>query len=364
MNDSDSSRPSKIGSCFSISHDKDVDGIASAAIVWRYAKKKGLTHDFTLTDYGSFDKAFSKTAELRNTLIIVTDLGLDNTSRNGVIANLSKAVSRGCRVVWLDHHRWPEQSIRSVLGLGNKPVLKINHDYCASEIAFKVLMPHDKISEELAVIAHDTDFNLREIEAANALTDAVSIIRFNALDKREEITSGLFPLVKALAEEGLAGLWDAERQRFKDDVLEQRVHHYRKEKTKRMRKALSGHCDLRVHGYLVRIVEMPNGVTSTDLGTYLANPDNLAIGDNKLPVADLLVTVGQGGKLGFRRGTERVLCDAAAKLFNGGGHPFAAGGDYGMYDDFEAVCDDIFATLSSNKDWIVEEPQESTASSQ
>ena len=28
---------------------------------------------------------------------------------------------------------------------------------------------------------------------------------------------------------------------------------------------------------------------------------------------------------GFRRGRDGVLCNAAAKLFNGGGHPYAAG---------------------------------------
>ena len=59
-----------------------------------------------------------------------------------------------------------------------------------------------------------------------------------------------------------------------------------------------------------------------------------------------------GGMLGFRRGHETVLCNAAAKLFNGGGHPYAAGGEYGMYEDFQAVCDDIFLTLSKSKDWI------------
>jgi oligoribonuclease NrnB/cAMP/cGMP phosphodiesterase (DHH superfamily) len=49
-----------------------------------------------------------------------------------------------------------------------------------------------------------------------------------------------------------------------------------------------------------------------------------------------------------------VLCNAAAKLFNGGGHPYAAGGEYGLYEDFQAVSDDIFLTLSKNKSWVSE----------
>ncbi|MHA1248138.1 MAG: DHH family phosphoesterase [Candidatus Thorarchaeota archaeon] len=355
MTDSGTAKAKRLKSVFSISHDKDVDGLASAAIVWRYALKKGLQHDVVLTDYGSFEAVFAKLAELRDTLIIVTDLGLDDTSRPSVIKALRKAIAQDCRLVWLDHHRWPEHSIRAVLSLPNKPVLKINHEFCASEIAYKVLMPNDEISRELAVVAHDTDFNLRRIEAANALTDAVSILRFSAIDRRTDITAALMPLLKALAEEGLAGVWDEQRGRLKDDLLEQRVRHYRREKAKRMRKALAGHCDLEIHGRLVRIVEMPTGVTTTDMGTFLSDPENLKLGDKTLPVADLVVTVGQGGKIGFRRGRPNVRCDAAAKLFGGGGHPFAAGGDYGMYDNFQAVCDDIFTTLADNKDWVVEE---------
>ena len=40
--ESESKTVRKITSLHSISHDKDVDGLNSAAIVWRYAKSKGL----------------------------------------------------------------------------------------------------------------------------------------------------------------------------------------------------------------------------------------------------------------------------------------------------------------------------------
>ncbi|MHA1939256.1 MAG: hypothetical protein ACW97O_13680, partial [Candidatus Thorarchaeota archaeon] len=50
---------SKLTALLSISHDKDVDGLNAAAIVWRRAKAKGLKFDMILTDYGSFEQAFS-----------------------------------------------------------------------------------------------------------------------------------------------------------------------------------------------------------------------------------------------------------------------------------------------------------------
>jgi oligoribonuclease NrnB/cAMP/cGMP phosphodiesterase (DHH superfamily) len=342
----------KFESLLSISHDKDVDGLNAAAIVWRYAKSKGLHFDMILTDYGSFDQAFSKVTKRRQSLIIITDLGIDENSLELAIDGLSRAVAQGCRVVWLDHHHWSQQAIDAVLSLKNKPVLKVNHDYCAAEIAHKVLMPRDELCAELARIAHDTDFNLRKIEAAVALADLVSVTRFAAINKKQDMNAAVLPIVTGLAEEGIAGIWDDRGKKFKDKVMEQQVRQYRKERAKKMKKALAGHCDQVLHGRLVRIVEIPAGVTTTDLGTYLAEEKNLKIEGQKLKVADLLITVSQGGLLGFRRGTESTLCNAAAGLFNGGGHPYAAGGEYGMYDDFQAVCDDIFLTLSKNKKWI------------
>ena len=84
----------KIGSLLSISHDKDVDGLNSAAIVWRYAKSKDLDFSMELTDYGSFERVFSSIVTRRNTLIIVTDLGMDDSALDAVIAGLSRAISQ------------------------------------------------------------------------------------------------------------------------------------------------------------------------------------------------------------------------------------------------------------------------------
>ncbi|NWF96072.1 MAG: hypothetical protein HXY34_07990 [Candidatus Thorarchaeota archaeon] len=344
-----------ISALASVSHDKDVDGLASAAIACRYAKKNGLPYAVSLTDYGSFGNAFSTVAGLRNTLIVVTDLGIDIESVGLVSEALRRAVAQGCRVVWLDHHRWPEKCLKVVLSLGNKPVLKMRHDLCAAEIAFRVLMPDDPVSESLARIAHDTDFNLRQIDAATALTDALSVIRFSAIERKEDVTQALRSLLDKLIDEGIAGLWNEQAGRFKDDLLERRVSNYRKEKLKKMRKALEGHRDMDIHGRLVRVVEIPLGVTTTDLGTFASDENNLRSIYQGLRAADLLVTLSPGGMLGFRRTRENVSCNEAAKLFKGGGHPYAAGGEYGLYEDFEAASADIFHVLSSSTDWVVKE---------
>lgn len=353
--ESDTAGVKKITSLHSISHDKDVDGLNSAAIVWRYAKSKGLDFSVTLTDYGAFGPIFSSIASRRNTLIVVSDLGVDDTTSDIVGTSLSRAIAQGCKIVWLDHHQWSEKAIKTILALPNKPILKINHDYCAAEIVHKVLMPRDAICEELARIAHDTDFNIREIEGATALTDAVSVIRFGAIDRREDVSDALYPVLSKLAEKGLDGVWDDRSKKFKDTLLDKRVDNYRKDKSKKMRKAIAGHCDSIIHNRLVRVVEIPSGVTSTDFGTFASDSENLQVDGQSLKVADLLFMLSQGGMLGIRRGSDTVLCNMVAKQFNGGGHPFAAGGEYGLYEDFQAVCDDLFQILTKSTDWLVED---------
>ena len=70
--------PKMIDALLSISHDKDVDGLSAAAIVWRYANSKGLKHEVVLTDYGAFGQVFGKVSLYRNTLIVITDLAMDS----------------------------------------------------------------------------------------------------------------------------------------------------------------------------------------------------------------------------------------------------------------------------------------------
>ncbi|MEM2141984.1 MAG: DHH family phosphoesterase [Candidatus Thorarchaeota archaeon] len=345
-----------IQSIRSVSHDKDPDGVCSAAIVCRYAKRKGLSYSVTLCDYGDLAETFAALATLRNTLLVVTDLGVDARSLPAVLEALRRASSQGCMVAWFDHHQWPEKSIRGLLGLEKKPLLKLRQDMCAAEITHRVLMPDDEISRELASVARDSDFNIREFASSSALADVISLLRFAALESKQDTTTVLTPLLQVLSDGGVAAVWDQTRMRLRDDLLEKRVQNYRRERNKKMRKALLGHQDLEIHGRLVRVVELPVGVTTTDMGVFASDPANLDLDGHRLSPADLLVTISPGGTLGFRRAKDNVLCNEAARLFNGGGHPYAAGGEYGMYSDFVAASTDIFSVLSQSKSWVVESP--------
>ncbi|MFX0044331.1 MAG: DHH family phosphoesterase, partial [Candidatus Hermodarchaeota archaeon] len=110
MSNDSSVKTKKLESLLSISHDKDVDGLNSAAIVWRYAKSKNMDFTVMLTDYGSFEPVFSRVAKRRDTLVIITDLSVDDSLLPFISDGFSRATSQGCRVVWLDHHHWSKRA--------------------------------------------------------------------------------------------------------------------------------------------------------------------------------------------------------------------------------------------------------------
>ena len=343
----------KYSSVLIISHKKDPDGICSAAISIRYAKKKGLNYKTLFLDYGDFENYFPALRTYHDTLILITDLGLDNSSEELVLNILASMARQGCRLVWLDHHQWHTSAIKKFLSLPNSPVLKIVKTLCASEIAQKVLMPNDSISIELAKVAHDSDFNLRQLESSQVLSDLITHIRYTLSENDEDLQKELTHISEMLAEHGISAIWDEKRNMIPDDNYRLQVKAYRKLRLKKLKGLLSKSCEQVIHGKLVRIVFIPEGITTTDVANYLSDANNLKDPSGKqLAVADVLITIGKSGLIGVRRTSEDILCNEIAKLFDGGGHEYAAGGEYVSLNDFESACADILHELNKTKVWI------------
>ncbi len=347
------SKSKKFSKALIISHAKDPDGICAAAISIRYALKKGLEYKTLFLDYGDIELQFPLLKSHHDTLVLITDLGIDQSSAKIVLSTLSTLAKQGCRIVWLDHHEWHPSAIKQFLALPNSPVLKIVKTLCASEIAQKVLMPQDAISIELAKVAHDSDFNLRKLESSRVLSDLITHIRYTLSENNDDLQNELRHISEMLANNGISAIWDEEKKIIPDDNYRLQVKAYRKLRLKKMKGLLDKSCTQVVHGKLVRIVFIPEGITTTDVANYLSDPQNLIDSKGKShKVADVLITVGNSGLMGVRRTSDDVLCNEIAKMFGGGGHEYAAGAEYVGYNDFESACDDILHELSKTKVWI------------
>lgn len=143
------------------SHEQDVDGLFSAAIL----KIAFPRCEVNLTNYG-----LEKMTELARTIksrvqqsvgtVIIADVGVNEDSYLPVFQALQYSKEKGCNNIWLDHHVWPDNprlEIEKVCEL----VLHTEKEgtkKCASELCFERFVPDNKLASQLAAIAHRTDF--------------------------------------------------------------------------------------------------------------------------------------------------------------------------------------------------------------
>lgn len=135
---------------YSISHSKDVDGVASAAMI-QAARGGG----FALTDY---DGLMSELDAIPDGVedFILCDLGTDPT-RFGSFARTLAAISRRISVTYLDHHYLSSEAKTMIRKSGVKLIHNVNE--CSGSLTFRFLrkeLPPD--AKLLALYAAITDY--------------------------------------------------------------------------------------------------------------------------------------------------------------------------------------------------------------
>ena len=163
----------------SLTHEHDLDGLGSQAIIRRYFnlnskdRNKELIYYFAdYTDFVEKIKSILSTGSIPSHLII-SDIGF-NDSFKEIFSNFKEAEKKGCQICWFDHHIVDEsikEEIRSLIHLYiNEP------EKCAAEIVKDHYMKNDQVASEIAEFARDTDFRTNKYEIAS---DLQSIIGYN-----------------------------------------------------------------------------------------------------------------------------------------------------------------------------------------
>jgi oligoribonuclease NrnB/cAMP/cGMP phosphodiesterase (DHH superfamily) len=145
------------------SHEQDVDGIFSAAIL----KIAFQNCETVLTNYGIekmnavADKIASFVDEKPAGTVIIADVGVNEESYGPVLEALRVAHEKGWKNVWVDHHVWPEkplQEISSVCEMVLFAEVEGEVKKCAAELCAGRFAPESELAKKLAAIAHRTDF--------------------------------------------------------------------------------------------------------------------------------------------------------------------------------------------------------------
>ena len=163
----------------SITHEHDLDGIGSQAIIKRHLDLSSETQQTeiiyffaTYTDFVEKIQAILEVDKIPSQLII-SDIGF-NDSFEELFRYFEIATKRGCKISWFDHH--------IVDDLVKERLRTLIHTYvndperCAAEIVKDYFLPNDIISNTIAKFARDTDFRTQLFEIASNFQ---SIISFN-----------------------------------------------------------------------------------------------------------------------------------------------------------------------------------------
>ncbi|MCX8168732.1 MAG: DHH family phosphoesterase [Candidatus Methanomethylicia archaeon] len=138
---------------------KDVDGIASAAIIFRYLQLKvGLSKEeinIIFTGPSNLPKELDKVVNLSNIRLYISDISMNISSAGEIKGKLKKIREKGNEIYWIDHHEWRNEDVKDINQIVN--LLMINKSTSAARIAYEKLMFDDEISRKICMYADDID---------------------------------------------------------------------------------------------------------------------------------------------------------------------------------------------------------------
>ncbi len=305
---------------FAIYSTKLLDGICASAIIARFAKLRQAFYKLGDLSFPTVEQDFEELASLNDYYIFILDFPPDSIP---LLEEKLKKVSESNRIVyWNSHHPYSKDAVEALKKyvqiielsgpLGNEiPAQKL----CSADMAAKRFLKHDYIAQTLREIAHDLEFWERKDPRSMKLADVIA----SGYDKKE--------LIESLS---LGAFWSEKFDRLREEYLEKKE----KEASQLLKKLVIKQYADKKFGFT-----LASSILSTaDAGQYVLDHSDV----------DVSVVVYKDGRMSFRRkpGCTVNLRDIA-KLFNGGGHAYAAGGNLliGKETPVRAVNLETFDTI-------------------
>lgn len=324
---------------FIYTHKADCDGVCSAAILERYVDLENVDSRVDFIDYGALaQKAFSRIEGLAyGSEVIIADFGCDISLLPAAERAISSLNKRGGKLVWLDHHKWDEESVRRLSPLA-KVRLSKSDELCGAELSYLEYMGDDELSRRLAAIGRDSDIDMWKTNPPSPsyaltkpLADLITYYNYLANDDDDKRRGLLLSLVRKLSDAPLDRIVGKDFDNpFWDNEMQKDFSEYKKLETSKLEECLGSAETFKAGDYTFVIGISDRVLSTTTVGNALLNRYN----------ADASFVVRETGLISIRRSTGRysIKCDELAKLFSGGGHEYAAGGKLGYeLKDLEAV---------------------------
>ncbi|MFX1420382.1 MAG: DHH family phosphoesterase [Promethearchaeota archaeon] len=184
----------------SITHELDLDGLGSQAIVRRFfIKIKGEKTDrikFYYAHYTNFMEIVKKTLKVipTNGYIIISDIGF-NDEFLALFPLFKEIRKKNCKIFWFDHHIIDEHIERKL----NRSIDVYINDptRCSAEIVKDYYLRDDSIAIKIASFSRDSDFHTKLYDTATNLQSIIAFNRGNKSNKNkrkvvEFMSEGIF----------------------------------------------------------------------------------------------------------------------------------------------------------------------------
>ncbi len=281
---------------------EQLDGIAAAAILFRYARLKNANFRMGgFLNYTNIEETFEEMTKLKGALIFILDFSPEQiTDLNEKLKKISK---NNKIAYWNCHHPYDAITITTMMQHVHsldfsgalKNSTKKETKQCSADMTCNKFLPTDSVAIKLKTLAHDIEFWIRKNQTAVKLADLIQ----SGFDKKELVdilSRGVF--------------WSERFEKIKEEYLQKKT------------KALQ---DLMKNLVIKKYVDLRFGfvLASTILSSADAGQKML----DSHTAMDVAVILFRNGKISFRRRDDiDVDLSKISELFDGGGHPYAAGG--------------------------------------
>lgn len=290
----------------SISHKSDFDGIASGALIVRYHLHYQPSQALILLkDYSDGANIVEETLYgLSPEKLYIADISTSFEQLGEVLERLKKVKPK--EAIWFDHH--PTNTLREVEGAGVKCNIRVGAPSTASVVFEKLYEERgikDDVASTITRMATDIDTWKFEIQGARDVVDLVAF--YNYLDDGNPLTPHLKSYLLYLASldwPKLIGEWHlVQIELYRRKVAEQEEIIRRTATT------------FNILGLKAAIAFSPSIISSSRAADVLLD----------FTGAQVAIIVKENGTGSVRRRGSDIDVSRIAKVFGGGGHPYAAG---------------------------------------
>jgi len=191
-----------------VTHLKDIDGIASAAIAMNVFGERLIGVVFSDFEVDAIKEANGILNKLnpKNSVIIFADLNFNDNAIELYEEKFKMLKANGNIIIWLDHHTIASKNVKELIEkYADYIIAGENKDYCGAElVAEHVAKPLGKYGDrvaKLAKMAHTSDFALHDEDDEKRKKLSYAIANYLDTKDFQEVQAGLLKIAKAVAKD-------------------------------------------------------------------------------------------------------------------------------------------------------------------